>query len=583
MKELIANNLTVAVTRFLAEQQIHLDAVPTVVIDHVKDNRHGDLASNIAMILAKPVGMPPRKVAEGVLALLPPMPAVEKTEIAGPGFINFFLAKTAHLQVIPDILAEGGLYGKSTAGKGHKILLEFVSSNPTGPIHIGHGRGAAYGSVLARLLTEAGYAVTTEYYVNDAGRQMDILASSVWLRLLQIRHRLQFSFPANAYQGKYIEDIASGYMRSNQSVAVPDTTALLNLLDEQIDDDTKIDLVIAFAKTALGLQVYGSLFDYTLDEILGEIREDLAEFGVSFDNWFSERSLIKSGAVDNCIARLQTAGDIYEQDGAMWFRSTKYGDEKDRVVIRENGQATYFASDIAYHQDKYDRGFDEIIDIWGADHHGYIPRVKGAISAMGQDPEKLTILLVQFATLYRGGQKLQMSTRSGEFVTLKHLRTDVGNDATRFFYVTRKSEQHLDFDLDLAKSKSNENPVYYIQYAHARIASVFKQMQDRGLNFDPAVTATQLSVLSEPQELELIKTLSRYREIIVTAATNREPHMLAFYLRDLANDFHAYYNSCQFLVDDINIRQARLCLIKATQQVICNGLMLLDVNAPEEM
>jgi arginyl-tRNA synthetase len=518
MKEQIANNLSIAVTRFLDEQKIHLDAVPAVVIDHVKDNRHGDLASNIAMILAKPAGLPPRKIAEGLLALLPEIAAVEKTEIAGPGFINFFLSKTAHLQIVPDILAEGKLYGKSSAGKGQTILLEFVSSNPTGPIHIGHGRGAAYGSVLARLLTEAGYAVTTEYYVNDAGRQMDILATSVWLRLLQIRHRLQFSFPANAYQGKYIEDIASGYMRSNQSVAVPDVTALRNLLDEQIDEDEKIDLIIAFAKTALGHQVYNSLFDYTLDVILGEIREDLAEFGVSFDNWFSERTLIRTGAVDRCISHLKASGDIYEQDGALWFRSTRYGDEKDRVVIRENGQATYFASDIAYHQNKYERGFDEIIDIWGADHHGYIPRVKGAITAMGLDPARLTVLLVQFATLYRDGQKLQMSTRSGEFVTLKQLRLDVGNDATRFFYVTRKSEQHLDFDLDLAKSRSNENPVYYIQYAHARIASVFKQMQERGLKFEPVVTASQLSVLTEPQELELIKTLSRYREIIVTYA-----------------------------------------------------------------
>jgi arginyl-tRNA synthetase len=293
--------------------------------------------------------------------------------------------------------------------------------------------------------------------------------------------------------------------------------------------------------------------------------------------------LIRTGAVDNCISRLKATGDIYEQDGALWFRSTRYGDEKDRVVIRENGQATYFASDIAYHQNKYERGFDEVIDIWGADHHGYIPRVKGAITAMGLDPARLTVLLVQFATLYRGGQKLQMSTRSGEFVTLKQLRLEVGNDATRFFYVTRKSEQHLDFDLDLAKSRSNENPVYYIQYAHARIASVFKQLQERDLKFEPVVTASQLSVLTEPQELELIKTLSRYREIIVTAAGNREPHMLAFYLRDLANDFHTYYNSCQFLVDDINIRQARLCLITATQQVIRNGLELLGVNAPEEM
>ncbi len=583
MKQLIEQNLNVAVNRYLEDRNIRLDPFPSIAIEHVKDTRNGDLASNIAMILAKPTGIAPRKIADGILSLFPATQGLEKTEVAGPGFINFFLSKTAYLQIIPEILSMGDSYGKSTSGKGRKILLEYVSSNPTGPIHIGHGRGAAYGSVLANLLNAAGFDVTREYYVNDAGRQMDILAVSVWLRLLQIQLGLELDFPANAYQGKYIEAIATGFINTSNPLPVPDTSALQLLLGEQIDAEVKLDQLIAFAKSALDKQAYDALFDFTLARILAEIRDDLSAFGVTFDNWFSERSLIDNGSVAACIARLQNQGDIYEKEGALWFASTRYGDEKDRVVIRENGHMTYFASDIAYHLDKFERGFDEIIDIWGADHHGYIPRVKGAISALGKDPDKLTILLVQFATLYRGTQKLQMSTRSGEFVTLKELRDEVGNDATRFFYVTRKSEQHLDFDLDLAKSQSNDNPVYYIQYAHARICSVFKQMQDRGLKFDRQAAVNHLSALTEQNELELIKTLSRYGELIVTAAFNREPHMLAFYLRDLANDFHTYYNSCQFLVDDINIRQARLCLILATKQIISNGLGLLGVSAPEEM
>jgi len=584
MKQLIEKNLTAAAARFLEGRNLPQDQIPAVVIDHIKDTRHGDLASNIAMLLAKPAGMPPRKIAEAILANFPDTPGVEKTEIAGPGFINFFLSNSAYLQVIPDILSAGKDFGKSATGNGHKILLEYVSSNPTGPIHIGHGRGAAYGSVLASVLKHAGYDVTTEYYVNDAGRQMDILAVSVWLRLLQTRHQLTFSFPANAYQGKYIEDIAAGYAKTpGYTLALPDMAVISTLCDGHLDGDKQIDQIIALAKSVMGLEAYASLFDFTLDQILTEIREDLTAFGVSFDNWFSERSLINNGSVATCIGRLKTNGEIYEQDGALWFRSTKYGDEKDRVVIRENGQATYFASDIAYHLNKYERGYDEIIDIWGADHHGYISRVKGAISALGHDPARLTVLLVQFATLYRGDQKLQMSTRSGEFVTLKELREEVGNDATRFFYVTRKSEQHLDFDLDLAKSQSNDNPVFYIQYAHARIASVFKQLRERGLDFDSGPALTHLAGLTEQHELDLVKTLSRYSEIIIAAALNREPHMLAFYLRELANDFHTYYNSCQFLVDDITIRQARLCLVLAVKQVISNGLGLLGVSAPEEM
>ena len=583
MKQLIKQNLAVAVKGFLQDSNILLDSLPLITLDHVKDTRHGDLASNIAMLLAKPAGLAPRKLAEGILSFFPATQGLDKTEIAGPGFINFFLSKTAYLQIIPEILSAGENYGKSSAGSGRKILLEYVSSNPNGPIHVGHGRGAAYGSVLAKLLDTAGFDVTTEYYVNDAGRQMDILTVSVWIRLLQNQNGLNINFPANAYQGKYVETIAADFNQTNKKLSLPDTSALSSLLDQQLDEDKKIDQVITLAKSTLGQHVYASLFDFSLKQMLAEIRDDLSAFGVTFDNWFSERSLITNGAVAACIARLEAKGDIYENDGAKWFCSTRYGDEKDRVVVRENGQMTYFASDIAYHLNKFERGFDEVIDIWGADHHGYIPRVKGAIAALGMDPGKLTVLLVQFATLYKGDQKLQMSTRSGEFVSLNELRAEVGNDAARFFYVTRKSEQHLDFDLELAKSQSNDNPVYYIQYAYARICSVFKQLQDRGMPFDQLSAVNNLAALTEPNEAALVKTLSRYTELIVTAAFNREPHMLAFYLRDLANDFHTYYNSCQFLVDDINVRQARLCLILATKQIIRNGLGLLGVSAPEEM
>jgi len=583
MKQLIEQNLIAAVARYLREKNIPPDGYTGLEIDYTKDERHGDFASNIAMTLAKSVGLPPRKIAEALIQLLPETEYLEKTEIAGPGFINFFLTKNAYLQIVPEILTAGKNYGRSDSGKGEKVLLEYVSVNPTGPIHVGHGRGAAYGSVLARLLETAGYDVTTEFYVNDSGRQMDILAISVWLRYLDRQGMSGLNFPAKAYQGEYVADIAGGLIQINNSLAVPEPAGLIAILDSNIDEDKKLDDIIEFAKASLGGKDYGLLFDFTLNRILTEIRGDLEEFGIRFDSWFSERSLHDSGAIDDCISKLQVNGDLYEKDGAKWFRSTRYGDEKDRVVVRENGQMTYFASDIAYHLNKFERGYDEMIDIWGADHHGYIGRVKGALSSLGLNAEKLKILLVQFATLYRGKQKLQMSTRSGEYVTLKELRDEVGNDATRFFYVTRKSEQHLDFDLDLAKSQSNDNPVYYIQYAHARICSVFKQLRERGLDFDHDTATEHLAVLTEQHELAMVKTLSRYSDVVLAAAKNHEPHLLAFYLRELANDFHAYYNSCQFLVDEVSVRQARLCLITATRQVIKNGLDILGVSAPEEM
>jgi arginyl-tRNA synthetase len=412
---------------------------------------------------------------------------------------------------------------------------------------------------------------------------MDILAVSVWLRYLQLTLNTDIPFPGNAYHGQYITHIAEKLSAEGPDFPDPDLNELLAIIHGHSDEDKKLDRIISLAKTTLKSGFRDVLFSTTLDQILAEIKDDLEEFGVSFDSWFSEQTLVGNCEVDRCISKLQSEGTVYEKDGAKWFISTRYGDEKDRVVVRDNGQATYFASDIAYHINKYERGFDEIINIWGADHHGYISRVKGAITAFGKDPEKLQILLVQFATLFRGKERLSMSTRSGEFVTLKQLRDEVGNDAARFFYVMRKADQHLDFDLELAKSESNANPVYYIQYAHARICSVFKQLEDRGLAFDWNEGLNNLSRLAAEQETDLAKSLSRYKEVVLSAAISREPHQLSFYLRELANEFHGYYNSCQFLVDDNELRSARLCLISATRQVINNGLDILGVTAPEEM
>jgi len=583
MKELIKKNLDTAVNRYLARLDNRPEELPAIEVEHARDPQHGDLATNIAMVLAGGLGKPPRDIAQGILDCLPETEFLEKTEIAGPGFINFHLSQAAWLQVIPDIFSAGDRYGKSNIGQGQRVHIEFVSSNPTGPVHIGHGRGAAYGSVLANLLETAGFDVTREYYVNDAGRQMDILAASVCLRCLQISDTPDLVLPDRAYQGEYVRDIASRFLQANSSFPAPPAGEIATLIESAIDEEKKIDRVVALIRETLGDTDYRTLFEFTLNEILAEIRTDLEDFSVTFDNWFSERSLIDSGAVESCLDKLEKNGEIYVNDGAKWFHSSRYGDEKDRVVVRDNGQITYFASDIAYHVDKFERGFDQIINLWGADHHGYIARVRGALNSLGKDRDRLRILLVQFATLYRGKQKLQMSTRSGEYVTLKELREEVGRDAARFFYVTRKAEQHLDFDLELAKSQSSENPVYYVQYAHARICSVFRQLKDRGSSVATEPDSADLTLLTEDSELELLKALSRYNEILETAAINYEPHLLAYYLRDLANHFHTYYNSCQFIVDDMRLCQARLCLITATRQVIKNALDLLGVSSPEQM
>jgi arginyl-tRNA synthetase len=555
-------------------------------VDHTKSKEHGDFASNVALVLAKLARAKPRELAEKIRAALPASEKIAKVEIAGPGFINFFLTPDAQLDIIRDVLMQRERFGRSRIGAGRKIQLEFVSANPTGPLHVGHGRGAAYGATLANLLEAMGYTVHREYYVNDAGRQMDILATSVWLRYLALCGE-KFDFPVNGYRGGYVHDISAALRRENGDKYRRPAAALFENIppDEPNngDKETHIDALIERAKSLLGPDDFRQVFDRGLRVILDDIRQDLEEFGVRYDQWFSERALVEEGAADRAIVRLKQSDHAYEKEGALWFRSTDYGDEKDRVLVRENGQKTYFAHDIAYHMDKLERGCERVIDIWGADHHGYVPRIKAALAAIGDDPERLHVLLVQFAILYKGGERMQMSTRSGEFVTLRTLRSEVGNDAARFFYVLRKCEQHMDFDLDLAKSQSSDNPVYYVQYAHARIHSVFRQLNEKGLAHDPSNGDRNLSRLTEPHELALIERLARYPEVVEAAALAYEPHQLAYYLRELAHDFHTYYGAHTFLVDDATTRDARLNLLSATRQVIANGLALLGVSAPESM
>jgi arginyl-tRNA synthetase len=574
-----------SLTAFLNAHDLSLD-LPAIHIERTKDKKHGDFACNLAMMLAKPAKMNPRQIATELMAGLPASEWVEKVDIAGPGFINFFMSQEANTQVVNTILEQTETFGLSEVGKGQRVQVEFVSANPTGPLHVGHGRGAAYGSVVSSLLKAAGFDVHREYYVNDAGRQMDILGTSVWLRYLSACGE-SFAFPSNAYQGDYVKTIAEELKAEHGHQFLRESTVVFDGVpaDEPQggDKEAHIDGLIQQAKILLGEADYRIVFDKGLNAILDDIREDLAEFGSEYDEWFSERSLVESGDVDKAVETLKAQGALYQDKGAWWFKSTDYGDEKDRVVIRDNGQATYFASDIAYHLNKYNRGFDQIIDIWGADHHGYIPRVKASIEAMKQDANKLNVLLVQFAVLYRGKEKVGMSTRSGEFVTLRELRDEVGKDAARFFYVLRGADQHMDFDLELAKSQSNDNPVYYVQYAHARVCSVFRQLDERGLTWDPSMGLSQLSRLTESQEEALLKRLAMYPEVLEQAALNYTPHILAHYLMDLARDFHTYYNAHHFIVDDIALSQARLCLVAAVRQVIANALSLMGVSTPESM
>ena len=551
-----------------------------IVLERPKQASHGDFASNLAMQLARELKTNPRQIAERLVHELPASPYVTKVEIAGAGFINFTLTPTARTAVVGTVLAAGPGFGRGPAKSGRaarRLQVEFVSANPTGPLHVGHGRGAAYGASLASLLAFAGYDVTREYYVNDAGRQMDILAVSAWMRYLELFDE-PVPFPPNAYQGGYVHEMAEQIKQAHGDRYVHPAEAVLACLPETEDDEARLDGLILAGKDLLG-EDWAYVHSHVLNEQLTDCRADLEEFGVHFDVWFSERSLYDTGMVARAVAALEKSGHIYVQDGAKWFQSTAFGDEKDRVVQRDNGIYTYFASDIAYHLNKFERGFDKVIDVWGADHHGYIPRVKGALSASGADAGRLDVTLVQFVSLFRDGQKVSMSTRSGDYVTLRQLREEVGNDACRFFYMLRKCDQALDFDLDLAKSQSNDNPVYYVQYAHARICSVLAQWDGDQV----ALAAADLASLQHEREFALCARLAEFPELILQAARDYAPHALAFYLKDLAGDFHSWYNAERVLVDDRTIREARLALALATRQVLQNGLSLLGVSQPVSM
>lgn len=566
------------------------DTAVTVKIDNSRSKEHGDYASNLAMMLKKAADVKnPRDLAQTIISYIPKSDLVDKYEIAGPGFINIFLKEGSQFEIVTQILAEEASFGKSLQGNKQKVHLEFVSANPTGPLHVGHGRGAAYGATLANLLREVGYDVHCEYYVNDAGRQMDILASSIWLRYLDLCG-VEITFPSNGYKGDYIWDIAASLHRSQAEKYKHSYAEVLKDVptDEPEGDgiEKHIDGIIHNARALLGEKNFREILDQGLKEILSNIRADLEEFGVHYQNWFSERSLMDNGAIDDALQKLDDGGYLYKKKGAIWFKSTEFGDEKDRVVVRDNGLKTYLASDIAYHLHKLNTGADQVIDIWGSDHHGYVSRVKGSIQALGQTADKLNVLLVQFAILYRGGEKAAMSTRSGEFVTLRELRQEVGNDAARFFYVLRKCEQHMDFDLDLAKSKEKENPVYYIQYAHARICSMMRKLEEKQLSWNEDSGKANLHLLDHEQELEIVQRLGHYPELVEKAAVAFEPHQVAYYLRDLANLFHSYYNAenMKKIVDEEQAkRDARVNLSLAVRQVIRNGLTLLGVSAPTNM
>ncbi|AKH68349.1 arginyl-tRNA synthetase [Spongiibacter sp. IMCC21906] len=584
MKDTVADLINQAVQSLRSRADWPEDLPINIQIERTRDKTHGDLACNIAMTLAKPLRSNPRVIAQQIIDALPASDAVVKVEIAGPGFINFFLNEASAYQVIHDIFAKGDDFGRLPAN-GQKVQVEFVSANPTGPLHVGHGRGAAYGACVADMLEATGYEVCREYYVNDAGRQMDILGTSVWLRYLQACGE-ELSFPSNAYQGDYIEDYGRELLAAEGEKLRHSAAEVFSGICADApegDKETHIDELINKAKNLLG-DDYQIVFDKGLNAILSGIRVDLAEFGVNYQEWFSERSLTENpNQVEAAISKLQENGFIEERDGALWFLSTQFGDDKDRVVKRENGQTTYFASDIAYHKNKFERGFDKVINIWGADHHGYIARVKAALQALKIDQNKLVVRLVQFVSLFRGDQQVQMSTRSGSFVTLRELRDDVGNDAARFFYIMRKADQATDFDLELAKSESKDNPVYYIQYAHARVASILRKLAESGQAWSQEAGLAQLPLLTEDTEKALLVKLSRYPEVLSGAAEQFEPHTLAHYLRELAGDFHTYYNAHKMLGEDKQLRDARLALSVAVQQVLRNGLHLLGVTAPEEM
>lgn len=527
-----------------------------VEIDIPKMGQHGDYATNLALSLTRKLKRPPRDIASAIVdRIADPEGIIERIEIAGPGFINLFIHPTAWRLVLREIFRDPEHYGRSTKGAGARVQVEFVSANPTGPLHIGHGRGAATGDVLANLLQAVGYAVEREYYINDAGNQMDTLGRSLYYRYLEVLGE-PVTFPDNHYRGEYMLDLAREFHGEFGDV----------YRGVSLDD-----VLPVFTR-------------YAGDKILAGIRDDLDVFGVAFDRWYSERTLHEKDAVRTTIEELRARGHIYEEEGATWFRSTAFGDEKDRVVVRANGASTYFAADLAYHKDKYDRGYDMVVDIWGADHHGYVERMLAGAQALGRARTDLRLILVQLVNLLRGGAPVAMSTRAGEFVTLREVIDEVGKDAARYIFLTRRSDSPLDFDLDVAKMQSNDNPVYYVQYAHARLCSIFHIAAERGIVTERTSGWTpDPNLLSVPQEIEIIKLLGEFPGIVETAALNQEPHHIPYYLHELVSLFHSYYNKNRILGDDPELTRARLHLAEAIRIVIRNALDLLGVSAPDKM
>ncbi|HDD35790.1 MAG TPA: arginine--tRNA ligase [Candidatus Desulfofervidus auxilii] len=532
------------------KKTFEIDIDFNIEIPRVAD--YGDFATNVAFVLAKALKRPPYEIAKELVLKLPSCEWLEKVEIAGAGFINFFLKSSSWLEVIKEIIAFGEDYGKGEK-KNIKVIVEFVSANPTGPLHIGHGRGAAVGDSLANILKFAGYDVFREYYINDVGKQIQTLGRSVYLRYLELLGK-KVEFPSDCYQGGYVKEIAKEVLAKE---------------GEKFKEMKEDDAVNELAKIASR-------------KILEGIKTDLADFGVFFDCWFSERGLIDASEVKKVIEWFKKTGLVYEKDGALWFVSTRYGDEKDRVLVRANGDTTYFASDLAYHKNKWKRGFKLMIDVWGADHHGYVPRLKAGMHAMGYDPENLKILLVQLVHLKRGGKPVAMSTRAGEFITLKEVLDEVGKDAARFIFLTRSCDSHLDFDLEIAKQQTMENPVFYVQYAHARICSIEKMAKQKGLEIPPLMEI-DLTPLCAPEEVNLMKLLSQFPDIIEDAARTLEPHRLTHYLTELSAGFHYYYNHYRILGLPQNICAARFVLAQAVKRVIKTGLNLLGVSTPEKM
>ncbi|MGZ3594333.1 MAG: arginine--tRNA ligase [Syntrophales bacterium] len=545
-----------AVRACIDKKLIEAEAIPYIEIDMPKDAGHGDYASNVAMVLASRAKgkLPPRRIAEIISKHISSGDdALARVEVAGPGFMNFFIREDVWPTLLHDVDKLGDQYGTSGYGKGKKIHLEFVSANPTGPLHIGHARGAVVGDVIANILRASGYSVFCEYYINDTGNQMNNLGKSVLFRYLELLGE-DVEFPEGCYQGNYIKDLAKEIIaRESDSYRKRNQEETIRMFTE-----------------------------CAASEILQGIKDDLKAFGVVFDNYFSEKDLYKDDGVAKLLAQLEKSKFIYNDGETVWFRTTAFGDEKDRVVIRKSGEPTYFAADIAYHQNKYQRGFDKLIDVWGADHHGYIPRMAACIEALGHEKDSLKIVLVQLVNLLRDGKPVPMSTRAGEFVTLKEVVDEVGKDAARYNFLMRRSDSHLDFDLELAKRQSSENPVYYVQYAHARICSIVRNAHERGYNI-PVYDEVDLSFLTLPEEINLIKAITRLPEVVEGAALSLEPHRLTFYLNDLAALFHSYYNKHKVLSDEEGLSKARLFLTKSILTVLGNALKILGVSAPEKM